>query len=209
MLQPLLAGFLTGGSLIVAIGAQNAYVLRQGLLRHHVVAVVAICAVSDAVLIVAGVSGMGAVVDNAAWIIDVFRWLGGAFLLWYAAGSIRRALRPESLHAGGTNAARAEPRRTVVGRAVALTWLNPHVYLDTVLLVGSIAATYSVRDTGAVDGRWLFAIGAVTASITWFAGLGFGARGLAPLLSRPRAWQVLELVIAATMILVAAKLARG
>ncbi len=203
------SGFLTGGSLIVAIGAQNAYVLRQGLLRHHVAAVVAVCAVSDVVLIAAGVSGIGAIVDRAGWVIDVARWLGVAFLLWYAAGSLRRALRPESLHADGADAARAEPRRTVVGRAVALTWLNPHVYLDTVLLIGSIAATHSSSSDHLVDGRWSFAIGATVASLVWFSGLGFGARALAPVFARPRAWQVLELLIAATMVLIALKLAAG
>jgi L-lysine exporter family protein LysE/ArgO len=203
------AGFLTGGSLIVAIGAQNAYVLRQGLLRHHVTPVVVVCALSDVVLIAAGVSGIGAIVDRAGWVIDVVRWLGVAFLLWYAAGSLRRAFRAESLHADGAAAARAEGRRTVVGRAVALTWLNPHVYLDTVLLIGSIAATHSSLADEVLDGRWWFAIGAAVASIAWFSGLGFGARVLAPVFSRPRSWQVLEVLIAATMVLIAVKLALG
>ena len=209
MYSSLLSGFVTGGSLIVAIGAQNAYVLRQGLARHHVAAVVAVCALSDVVLIAAGVSGIGAIVDRAGWVIDVVRWLGVAFLLWYAAGSLRRAFGSESLHAGGADAARAEPRRTVVGRAVALTWLNPHVYLDTVLLIGSIAATHSGPSDHVLDGRWLFAIGATVASIVWFSGLGFGARALAPVFARPRAWQVLEVLIAATMVLIALKLAVG
>lgn len=209
MITAAVAGFLTGGSLIIAIGAQNAYVLRQGIIRHHIAAVVAVCAVSDAVLIFAGVSGIGAVIDHAGWVIDVVRWLGVAFLLWYAAGSLRRAFQAESLDADSVETARAEPRRTVVGRAVALTWLNPHVYLDTVLLIGSVAATHSSDDTGALDGRWWFAIGAATASFIWFSGLGFGARILAPLLSKPRAWQILELLIAATMILIAVKLALG
>jgi L-lysine exporter family protein LysE/ArgO len=201
------AGFVTGGSLIVAIGAQNAYVLRQGLIRHHIGLVVLVCAVSDAVLIVAGVAGIGAVVDHAGWVIDVVRWAGVAFLLWYAAGSVRRAFRDESLGEGGAAAALTESRGTVVGRAVALTWLNPHVYLDTVLLIGSIAATHSNDSTGAVDGRWWFALGAICASIAWFSALGFGARTLAPLLARPGAWKALELLIAATMVLVALKLA--
>ncbi|MFC5729189.1 MULTISPECIES: LysE/ArgO family amino acid transporter [Nocardioides] len=209
MLTSTLAGFLTGGSLIVAIGAQNAYVLRQGLARHHVAAVVAVCALSDVVLIAAGVSGIGAIVDRAGWVVDVVRWLGVAFLLWYAAGSLRRAFRAEALHAGGAAAARAEGRRTVVGRAVALTWLNPHVYLDTVLLIGSIAATHDTHASDVLDGRWWFAIGAALASVAWFSGLGFGARVLGPVFSRPRSWQVLEALIAATMILIAVKLARG
>ena len=198
------AGFFTGLSLIVAIGAQNAYVLRQGILRAHVPAVVVVCAVSDVVLILVGVSGIGAAIDRMPVLIDVVRWFGVAFLLWYAAGALRRAARPEALTAAGGGPA-AESRRRVVGRAVALTWLNPHVYLDTVLLLGSIAATHD----DVAGGRWWFAVGAGLASIAWFAGLGFGAGKLAPFLARPRSWQVLELFIAATMIFVAAVLAFG
>jgi len=194
------AGLLTGLSLIVAIGAQNAYVLRQGLLRSHVGAVVVLCALSDLVLITAGVSGIGAVVDHARWVLDVVRWLGVAFLVWYAAGSLRRARRPERLAAEAGGGA---PRSRALGRAAALTWLNPHVYLDTVLLLGSIANTHGS------GGRWWFAAGAGLASIVWFCGLGFGARLLAPLLARPRAWQVLDVVIAVVMLLVAARLALG
>ncbi len=198
------AGFLTGLSLIVAIGAQNAYVLRQGILRAHVPAVVAVCAISDLALILAGVGGVGAVVDRAPMLLDVVRWFGVVFLLWYAVGALRRAFATETLSASG-DVSGAESRRQIVGRAVALTWLNPHVYLDTVLLLGSIAATHD----HVAGGRWWFAAGAGLASIAWFIGLGFGARRLAPLLARPRAWQVLELGIAATMIFVAAKLAVG
>ena len=206
VLAPLGAGFMTGGSLIVAIGAQNAYVLRQGLTRSHTAAVVAVCAVSDVVLIAAGVAGVGTVVAHAGWVIDAVTWFGVAFLLWYAVGSLRRAFHPAALTAGVGKAA-SEPRGRVLGRAVALTWLNPHVYLDTVLLIGSIAATHAAG--GTLDGRSIFAAGAATASIVWFTSLGFGARKLAPLLARPRAWQVLELVVAATMVVVAAKLALG
>jgi len=198
------AGFLTGLSLIVAIGAQNAYVLRQGILRTHVAAVVAVCAVSDLVLILAGVSGIGAVVDRAPVLLDVVRWFGVAFLLWYAVAALRRAFGTEALSAAGDGPGE-ESRGRVVGRAVALTWLNPHVYLDTVLLVGSIAATHD----DVAGGRWWFAAGAGLASIAWFNGLGFGASRLAPLLARPRAWQVLELGIAATMLFVATRLALG
>src|SRR3954447_6786944 len=197
---------MTGGSLIVAIGAQNAYVLRQGLARSHTAAVVAVCSLSDVVLIAAGVAGVGTVVADASGVINVVTWFGVAFLLWYATASVRRALQPVALAAGADTGA-AEPRRRVVGRAAALTWLNPHVYLDTVLLIGSIAATHDAG--GTVDGRWIFAAGAATASIVWFTSLGFGARTLAPLLARPRAWQLLEILVAATMVLVAAKLALG
>jgi L-lysine exporter family protein LysE/ArgO len=200
----LVAGLLTGLSLIVAIGAQNAYVLRQGVLRSHVGSVVAVCAISDVILIVAGVSGIGAVVDHAPWVIEVVRWFGVAFLVWYGVGSLRRAFVPASLESSGA-AASVVGRQTVL-RAVALTWLNPHVYLDTVLLVGSIAAAHEVAHPG---GRWLFATGAAAASIVWFTTLGYGARLLAPVLTRPRAWQTLEIVIALTMFGIAAQLAIG
>ena len=207
VLASLGAGFMTGGSLIVAIGAQNAYVLRQGLTRSHTGSVVAVCAVSDVVLITAGVAGVGTIVARAAWLISVVTWFGVGFLLWYAVGSVRRAFHPTALTAG-VGGADTEPRGPVLRRTAALTWLNPHVYLDTVLLIGSIAAAHDGGD-GTLDGRWLFAAGAVTASIVWFTGLGFGARKLSPLLARPRAWQTLELVVAATMVMVATKLALG
>ncbi|GAA1547199.1 LysE/ArgO family amino acid transporter [Nocardioides humi] len=210
MLAPAVAGLLTTASLIVAIGAQNAYVLRQGLLRSHVGVVVLICAASDAVLIAAGIAGVGAVVDRTGWALEVVRWLGVAFLLWYAAGSLRRANRPEALAAangnGGAGGTVTETRRSVVTRTVLLTWLNPHVYLDTLLLIGSVATAH---DGGEPAGRWWFGVGAALASVLWFCGLGFGARLLGPLLARARAWQVLELCIAATMVLIAARLALG
>jgi L-lysine exporter family protein LysE/ArgO len=198
------AGLLTGLSLIVAIGAQNAYVLRQGLVRVHVAAVVAVCAMSDLVLIAAGVAGIGAIVDHAGWLVDVVRWLGVCFLVWYAVASLRRALGAGSLSADGqVTGGRTESRHAVVGRAVALTWLNPHVYLDTVLLLGSIANTHGP------SGRWWFALGAGAASVLWFTGLGYGARLAAPLLSRPRAWQVLDVLIGLTMLTIALQLGRG
>jgi L-lysine exporter family protein LysE/ArgO len=204
MVDATIAGFLTGLSLIVAIGAQNAYVLRQGILRSHIGAIVAVCAVSDLALIFAGVGGIGTLVDRAGVVLEFVRWFGVVFLLCYAVGALQRARRAEALSAANGGAG-TEPRGRVVGRAVALTWLNPHVYLDTVLLLGSIAATHD----DVVGGRWWFAVGAAAASVIWFSGLGFGATRLAPVLSRPRVWQVLELCIAATMIVVAAKLALG
>lgn len=203
MLDSALAGLLTGLTLIVAIGAQNAYVLQQGVLRRHVGPVVAICTVSDIVLILAGVGGIGTIVDHAGWLLTAVRWGGVAFLVWYAAGALRRARHAESL----TLAAAADvPLRSVATRAVALTWLNPHVYLDTVVLVGSIAAAHATADGEAA--RWWFALGACLASAVWFIGLGFGARLLAPVLARPRPWRVLEVLIAVTMLWVAWKLAR-
>lgn len=192
------AGLLTGLSLIVAIGAQNAFVLRQGLARQHVGPVVAVCALSDAVLIAAGVSGIGVVVEHAGWVLDVVRWLGVAFLVAYGALSLLRARRPESLEAA-RNGVRS--RRDAVGRALALTYLNPHVYLDTVLLVGSIANQH-----GSV-GRWWFAAGAAAGSVLWFSGLGYGAGLGQRLLATPRAWQVLDVLIGVTMWAIAVSLA--
>jgi len=194
------AGMLTGLSLIVAIGAQNAYVLRQGLAREHVGIVVAVCALSDLVLIAAGVAGIGRIVEHAPWVLDVVRWLGVAFLTWYGVSSLLRARKPEALRA---DERATVSRRGVAARAFALTWLNPHVYLDTVLLLGTIA------NHEGPTGRWWFAMGAGVASILWFCGLGFGARYASPLLARPRAWQVLDVVIGVVMLLIALQLALG
>ena len=200
MIDPVLAGLVTGLSLIVAIGAQNAYVLRQGLAREHVGVVVAICALSDAVLIVAGVAGIGTIVERAPTALTVVRWLGVAFLTWYGVSSLLRARRTESLHAA---AGRTTSRGSAIARATALTWLNPHVYLDTVLLLGSIA------NHEGPSGRWWFALGACLASLLWFAGLGYGARLASRVLARPRAWQVLDLAIGLVMLAIAVMLARG
>ena len=196
----LAAGLLTGLSLIVAIGAQNAFVLRQGLRRSHVGLVVAICALSDVVLIVAGVAGIGVVVDRAPWAVEVVRWLGVAFLSAYGVLSLLRARRPQALSVGD---AAVESRGGVAARAVALTWLNPHVYLDTVLLLGSIAGTHGTT------GRWWFALGACVASLGWFAGLAHGARLAAPRLTDPRAWQVLDVLVGLVMLAIAVRLALG
>ncbi len=200
MLDSAAAGLLTGLTLIIAIGAQNAFVLRQGLAREHVLPVVAICALSDLVLILAGVAGIGTVIRQAGWLVDVVRWLGVAFLTWYGVSSLLKARRSSALAA-----AAPEPMslRSAVLRVTALTWLNPHVYLDTVLLVGSIANTHGH------SGRWWFAAGASVASVLWFSGLGFGARVFSPLLSRPRAWQVLDVLIGLTMLGIAVMLALG
>ena len=199
MLDSTGAGLLTGLTLIVAIGAQNAFVLRQGLAREHVAPVVAVCAWSDLVLIVAGVAGIGTVVEQAGWVIDVVRWFGVAFLTAYGVRSLLQARRSVGLAA---EAPATLTRRSAVLTATALTWLNPHVYLDTVLLLGSIANTHG-------DDRWWFAAGAGVASLLWFAGLGFGARLLSPLLALPRAWQVLDVLIGLTMLGIAVLLALG
>jgi L-lysine exporter family protein LysE/ArgO len=203
MLNASVTGLLTGLSLIVAIGAQNAFVLRQGLRRAHVGAIVTVCLLSDVALILAGVSGIGAVVHHAGWALQAVRWFGVAFLVWYGLSSAWRARRPSALTASadGTAGGAQLGLASTLRRITALTWLNPHVYLDTVVLLGSIA-----NSRGPVD-RWWFAAGALVASTLWFAGLGFGARFAAPLLTTARAWQVLDLLIAATMLAIAAKLA--
>ncbi len=219
----LLAGFGLGLSLIIAIGAQNVFVLRQGIRREHVLAVVIVCAVSDAVLIAAGIAGIGAVLAAVPWLVEVVRWVGAAFLIGYGMLAARRAWRPRgglvvdesgtevpgTVEAGTVEPGDAEAGatrgaatvvapagarlRTVVLTALALTWLNPHVYLDTVFLLGSIAGTHG-------DARWLFGAGAMAASVVWFTALGFGARYLSRWLSTPRAWRWLDAIIAVVMV---------
>jgi L-lysine exporter family protein LysE/ArgO len=189
-LTALAAGFGTGLSLIVVIGAQNAFVLRQGVRREAVLAVVGICALSDAVLIALGVGGVGAVVVAWPAALTVVALTGGVFLLGYGALAARRALRPSAMHLDG---AAERSRRRAVLTCLAMTWLNPHVYLDTVFLLGSIAAGH-----GAL--RWTFGLGAALASVCWFASLGFGGRLLARFLGRPSSWRVLDVLVAAMMI---------
>ncbi|MEU8032234.1 LysE/ArgO family amino acid transporter [Streptomyces sp. NPDC049099] len=195
------AGFGTGLSLIVAIGAQNAFVLRQGVRRDAVLAVVGICALSDAVLIALGVGGVGAVVVAWPGAVRVVGIVGGAFLLCYGVLAARRVLRPGA--AGlSTEGEAAGSRRRAVLTCLAMTWLNPHVYLDTVFLLGSLAA-----DRGAL--RWTFGLGAALASLCWFAALGFGARALGRFLARPTAWRVLDGLVAVTMLALGAALIAG
>ncbi|MGA8988491.1 LysE/ArgO family amino acid transporter [Aeromicrobium sp.] len=194
-----LAGLGFGLSLIVAIGAQNAFVLRQGLLRQHVLVVVLICAVSDALLIAAGVAGIGGLLELAPWLLDAMRIGGAVFLLTYAGLAARRAVRPTGLDEHPTSSPRLLP---VVSTALALTWLNPHVYLDTLLLLGSVANTHG-------DNRWWFAVGAALGSVVWFSALGFGARLLRPLFARPMAWRLLDGLIAVVMSAIAVSLLHG
>lgn len=193
-LVPALAGLGTGAGLIVAIGPQNAYVLRQGLRSQAVVPIIAVCVVSDIVLIVAGVAGMGVLAGRFPALLEVVRWGGVVFLLGYAALAARRALRPESLD---VSTAPAASRAGVVLSATALTWLNPHVYLDTMVLLGSVAATKGD------PGRWAFGIGAIIASALWFPLIGLGARSLRAWLARPRVWRIIDGIIAVQMVVVA------
>ena len=245
----LVAGLGLGFSLIVAIGAQNVFVLRQGIRREHVFVVAAICAVSDALLIAAGVGGMGAALQAAPWLIGVARWAGAAFLVGYAVLAARRALRgtesglvvEEDAAAAGrgapearletaspSGAAGVSVRRSAAARpaevatttrpaevstatrptsrvlpvvltCLALTWLNPHVYLDTVVLLGSVGATHGEQ-------RWTFALGATIASVAWFFSLAYGARLLGGVLASPRAWRILDGIIAVVMVAIAISL---
>ncbi|MEA5053213.1 MAG: LysE/ArgO family amino acid transporter [Propionicimonas sp.] len=230
-----LAGLGLGFSLIIAIGAQNIFVLRQGIRREHVGLVVAICALSDVVLIVVGISGIGAATAALPWLVEAVRWLGAAFLVCYGLLAARRAWRPsgEALQvvpeaglepigdaparsgpigeaqtrpgptgdaparSGSVTATRAGVASATAGavalNCLLLTWLNPHVYLDTVFLLGSVGASHG-------DQRWLFAAGAMLASVTWFTSLGYGARFLGRWLSTVRAWRILDAVIAVVMV---------
>ena len=217
MTSTFLAGIGLGLSLIVAIGAQNLFVLRQGIRREHAAAVALVCALSDAALIAVGVSGLGAILHAVPWLIDAVRWAGAVFLAAYAVLAARRALRPtgDALRVADAEAT-PPPTDASVGTAavgiatrarlapvlltcLALTWLNPHVYLDTVFLLGSVASTHG-------DGRWWFAGGAAVASFAWFFSLALGARHLGRWLSTPRAWRVLDGVIAVVMLAIAVSL---
>ncbi|MGC5052594.1 LysE/ArgO family amino acid transporter [Micromonospora sp. DT48] len=198
MLTSAVAGFSLSIALIVAIGAQNAFVLRQGLRREHVVPVVLTCALSDALLIGVGIAGLGSVVAGRPVLLTAIRWGGAAFLLGYAALAARRALRPSALTPADRPPARLGPTLLT---CLAFTYLNPHVYLDTVLLLGGIAQQH--------PHRWLFGVGAMAASVCWFTALGAGAYRLAPLLARGRVWQVLDGVIAVVMVAVAVALLLG
>ncbi|TKD18232.1 amino acid transporter [Rhodobacter capsulatus] len=199
-IAPLLTGFGLSLGLIVAIGAQNAFVLRQGLRREHVGLVVGFCAACDLALIAAGVAGLGAVLGTAPRLVTVLSLGGAGFLGWYGMSALRRALRPERLQA--ENGGAALTRMGALARVAGFTLLNPHVYLDTVLLVGSVGAAQPAA------AHLPFVLGAGLASTVWFVSLGFGARFLAPLFARPLAWRVLDLLIGAMMLTLAAGLLR-
>lgn len=196
MTTSLIAGFALGFSLILAIGAQNAFILRQGLRHEHVFPLCLTCAVSDAILIAAGVAGFGTLAQAAPWFETVMRYGGAAFLTWYGLRSLMSAWRGGAAMEVGNG--RSTTLRTALLTVLAFTWLNPHVYLDTVVLIGSISAQY--------DDRLGFAIGAMLSSFVFFFSLGYGARVLSPAFARPRAWQVLDVVIGVVMLGIALKL---
>lgn len=195
MIEPIV-GFATGLGLIVAIGAQNAFVIRQGLRREHVLWVVTICAVSDAALIILGVAGLGAIVSALPLLLEVVRWFGVAYLVWFGIRSLRSAFTSKSLQA---SVGSASGLARTIGTTLMLTFLNPHVYLDTVIFLGSIANQYS--------NPWAFAAGAVTASFAWFFALGLGARAASRLLGSTKFWRWFDIAVAVVMFSIAASLA--
>lgn len=197
MILPALIGFGSGLSLIVAIGAQNAFVLQQGIRRRHVLPVVLICGLTDGLLELLGIAGIGLVVERAPIVLEIIRWGGVAFLLWYAWSAARRAMRPEALVAEGDGG--GSLRRTILA-CLAITYLNPHVYLDTMVLMGSIG------NAQGEPGRWWFWVGGALASLIWFAALGYGARLLTRFFAKPVAWRVLDWCVAATMLVIAVRL---
>jgi L-lysine exporter family protein LysE/ArgO len=190
MSSPLILGFIASFTLIAAIGAQNAFVLRQGIRREHVLPVVALCTVSDIVLISAGIAGVGALISAHPSALNIAKFGGALFLVGYGLLAARRAWRPSSLSPSEKAPARLIE---VLVTCAALTFLNPHVYLDTVVLLGALANEHR-------DERWLFGVGAVTASAVWFVGLGLGARRLAGLFATPLTWRILDALIAVMMI---------
>ncbi|PLW78419.1 LysE/ArgO family amino acid transporter [Cohaesibacter celericrescens] len=197
---PLLQGFMLGGTLIIAIGAQNAFLLRLGLQRQHVLPIVLLCAFSDALLIAAGVAGMGALVKQSQILLTIITWGGIAFLAIYGFQAFLRAFKNEEMHVG--KGERISLRKAVL-TVLAFTYLNPHVYLDTVLLVGSLSAQWPGTQ------QWIFGSGAMAASFVWFFALGFGARILTPLFEKPIAWRILDFFIGVVMWSIALTLLQG
>ena len=193
MLPAFINGFFLGASLIIAIGAQNAFILRQGLLRQHVFVLCLICALADAVLIALGVAGLGALISNSPKLIGIATWGGALFLFAYAFIAFRRALQPVAMDTRGAGEGNL---KTATATCLAFTFLNPHVYLDTVVLLGSLSSAY------AGQGRLAYGAGAMIASFVWFFALGYGARLLKPVFEKPAAWRVLDFLIGCVMALI-------
>ena len=193
----IIPGLLAGLSLIIAIGAQNAFVIRQGLTKKFVLLTVLICAFSDALLIALGASGLGALFKSNKNVLEFVRWFGVAYLIWFAFKSAKSALKKEVLNSAGEASA---DRKSVILTVLALTFLNPHVYLDTVILLGSISNQFG-------SDKWFFVIGAMLASLIWFTAIGFGAKSASKFMSRPIFWKILDSIIAAIMLSIAAFLA--
>ena len=198
MVNIALTGFFSGLSLIVAIGAQNAYVLRLGLMRTYVGIAVVICALSDAILIIAGTAGMGALVSQNQILLKIISWVGAGYLLFYGASAFWRARKPNVLL---PREQELPSKRKVILAVIGFTWLNPHVYLDTVLLLGSIGSQFG-------SDRWWFALGASIGSVLWFTGLGYGSKAAAKIMSRPITWRILDIFIGVVMTTIAISLIR-
>ena len=198
MVNIALTGFFSGLSLIVAIGAQNAYVLRLGLMRTYVGIAVVICALSDAILIIAGTAGMGALVSQNQILLKIISWVGAGYLLFYGATAFWRARKPNVLL---PTEQELPNKRKVILAVIGFTWLNPHVYLDTVLLLGSIGSQFG-------SDRWWFALGASIGSVLWFTGLGYGSKAAAKIMSRPITWRILDIFIGVVMTTIAISLIR-
>jgi len=192
-----LSGFLAGLSLIIAIGAQNAFVIRQGLTKKYVLLTVFICAVSDALLIALGASGLGALIKSNKSVLEFVRWFGVIYLLWFAFRSAKSAFRKATLDSAGEASG---DLKGVILTVLALTFLNPHVYLDTVILLGSISNQFG-------SDKWFFVLGAMIASFTWFTAIGFGAKSASRFMSKPIFWKILDSIIAVIMLSIAAFLA--
>lgn len=199
MLTHLISGTLAGWSLIIAVGPQNALVLRQGIRREHLGVVLTICIAADVLLIGAGSVGIGAIVLLAPWALEILRWLGVAYLLWFAWNSLRSAREASGLTAD----TQQRGLKSIVLTTLALTFLNPGVYLDTVVMLGNLA------NQQGPGGVLPFTLGAMLGSISWFLGIGYGARGLSGYLARPRVWQILDVIIAIVLVILAARLAFG
>ena len=193
----LISGFFSGLTLIVAIGAQNAFVIKQGLRREHVLLIVLICSISDAFLIFLGSAGLGQLIQSIPELLEVVRWFGVVYLLWFGVKSFKSAFTNQSLSAAE---GQLSSKRMVVTTMLALTFLNPHVYLDTVILLGSIANQFENQ-------RWLFSTGAALGSFVWFFSIGYGAKAASRFMSKPIFWKVLDLIIAAIMFTIAIFLA--
>jgi L-lysine exporter family protein LysE/ArgO len=197
--QSYLQGLLVMGGLIVAIGAQNAFVIAQGLRRRHHLAVAAVCVLCDATLVGLGVFGLGALLASSPTLLSVARWGGAGFLLCYGVGALRRAWRPAAM--GGSGQGETGSGRAVLLATLAVTLLNPHVYLDTVLLIGALGAQQ--------PDPLAYTLGASSASLLWFFSLALGAAWLSPWLARPATWRLLDLAVAVMMFLMAGRLLVG
>lgn len=184
-----LPGFFTGLSLIIAIGAQNAFVIRQGLTKRYVFTVVAICTIIDASLIALGIGGLGAAIAGLPWLLEVIRWFGVAYLTWFGIKSLISATKNQTMDASGVE---SQSAGKVITTVLAMSLLNPHVYLDTVIFVGGVGNTFG-------ENRWFFAYGAMLASLVWFTSIGYGAKAASRFMSKPVFWKVLDGLIAVIM----------